>query len=70
MSQFFLEEILEPALVLSDVGSLLVDDKAGVAEDPMAHRLIKTLEGLGVGHPYQNFFSVSQGQLLDPAGEV
>jgi hypothetical protein len=56
-------------LVLSRVFLPPVDDKSRIAEGPIANGFIKSLEGLSVGDPDQNFLTVFLGQFRDPPGK-
>lgn len=68
-SQFFLEEGVEPDLVLSREFLPIIDDEGRVAEGPIADGFVEPLKGLGVGNSDQDFFPVFLGQFPDPIGE-
>jgi hypothetical protein len=69
MNQFFPEEEVEPDFVFTRVFFTSIDDEGWVSEGPVADGFIKSLKGLGVGNPDQDFFPIFLGQFPDPSGE-
>jgi len=69
ITQFFLEEALEPGFVFSRVFLAPIDDECGVTEDPVADGFKESLKGLGVSNPDHDFIPVLMGQFPYPSGE-
>jgi len=69
ITQFFLKEAVKLDFVLARVFLPLVDDEGGVTKGSVADGFNKSLKGLSVGYPDQNFFPVFLGQFPDPTGE-